>query len=163
MAFAALVREFACPADRCVPEVRGISKRLRLTNREERETGFLLVHEHTVRSASRVPWPQLQRILVQEGVGDLVSYSRAVADAIGEGSQEIDYCRDKLSLPKEELDPPPLINGDDLKDAGLPPGPAYKRIIEAIRDAQLEKRVVTKEEALESARRLFSQADNDDS
>ncbi len=161
MAFAALVREFVCPVGRRVPEVQGIGERLRLTNREEREAEFLLVHEHAVRSASRIPWPQLQRILVQDGVDDLLSYSRAVADAIGEGSQEIAYCRDKLSLPKEELDPPPLINGDDLKKAGLPPGPAYKQIIEAARDAQLEKRIATKQEALQLARESFAQTDKD--
>jgi len=156
MAFATLVREFACPADRRVPEVQAIGKRLRLTNKEERDTEFLLVHEQAVRSASRIPWPQLQRILVQEGASDLLSYSHAVAEAIGEGGQDIDYCRDKLALPKEELDPLPLINGDDLKEAGLPPGPAYKQIIEAVRDAQLEGRVGTKEQALDLARELFN-------
>lgn len=156
MAFAALVREFARPTSRRVSEVAEIAQQMRLTNREERETEFLLMHDPTVRSASRIPWPQLQRILVQDGMPDLISYSRAVADAIGEGSQEIDYCSDKLSLPKEELDPPPLISGDDLKKAGLPPGPAYKQIIEAIRDAQLEKRIATKQEALQLARELFS-------
>lgn len=160
MSFAALVREFACPSERRVPEVQRLGERLRLTNREESETEFLLVHEHAVLSASRIPWPQLQRILVQEGAGELVSYCRAVADATGEGSQEIDFCRVKLSLPKEELNPLPLINGNDLRDAGLPPGPVYKKIIEAVRDAQLEKRVVSTEQALDLARQLFSQTDD---
>lgn len=157
MTFATLVREVASPTGRRVSQAKRIGRRLRLTNREERETEFLLIHEHTVRAASRIPWPQLQRILVQEGAADLLSYSRAVVEATGEGSREIDYCRAKLSLPPEELDPPPLISGDDLKDAGLPPGPVYKRIIEAVRDAQLEKRVSTKQQALELARNLGSE------
>ena len=161
MAFAALIRECAPSAKRRVPEVSRIAERLRLTNKEERETEFLLAHEHQVRSASRIPWPQLQRILVQEGATDLVAYSHAVAEATGEGTHETDFCRDKLSLPKEELDPPPLLGGNDLKVAGLPPGPAYKRIIEAVRDAQLENRVGTKQEALDLARQLSSQTADD--
>jgi len=43
----------------------------------------------------------------------------------------------------------------------LPPGPAYRRIIEAVRDAQLENRVSTKQEALDLARQLSTQAADD--
>jgi len=157
MAFAALVREAIHLEARHVPEVQQICQRLKLTNAERQESEFLLMHERQVRSATRVPWPRLQRILIQEHSLVLLSYGRAVAKAIGEGTAEIDYCHQKLSLPREELDPPPLINGDDLQDAGLPRGPVYKRILDAVRDAQLEKRVDSKQEALELANQLFSQ------
>jgi poly(A) polymerase len=47
-----------------------------------------------------------------------------------------------------EVAPTPLVTGDDLVAAGMKPGPAFKRILEAVYDAQLEGRVVTKEEGL---------------
>jgi poly(A) polymerase len=51
-------------------------------------------------------------------------------------------------LSKGEVAPTPLVTGDDLVAAGMKPGPAFKRILEAVYDAQLEGRVVTKEEGL---------------
>jgi hypothetical protein len=47
-----------------------------------------------------------------------------------------------------ETAPPPLITGDDLTAAGLKPGPVFKRVLDAVYDAQLEGRVGTKEQAM---------------
>lgn len=52
------------------------------------------------------------------------------------------------------LDPPPLISGDDLTRAGMVPGPAFRRILEEVYDAQLEGRVSTAAQAMELAARL---------
>jgi tRNA nucleotidyltransferase/poly(A) polymerase len=46
---------------------------------------------------------------------------------------------------------PPLIDGDELIRAGLKPGPAFKKLLEAIYDAQLEGRISTINEALAMA------------
>jgi hypothetical protein len=51
-------------------------------------------------------------------------------------------------LEKTDFAPPPLITGDDLKAAGLAPGPAFKRALDEAYDAQLEGRATTKEQAL---------------
>ena len=45
------------------------------------------------------------------------------------------------SLSSEDVAPPPLVTGDDLIAAGLPPGPAFKRVLEAAYDEQLEGRL----------------------
>ncbi|PKN53894.1 MAG: hypothetical protein CVU56_29470, partial [Deltaproteobacteria bacterium HGW-Deltaproteobacteria-14] len=47
-----------------------------------------------------------------------------------------------------ELRPPPLLDGRDLAAAGYAPGPAFKRILDAVEDAQLEDRARTRDEAL---------------
>ena len=47
--------------------------------------------------------------------------------------------------------PVPLVTGDDLTTAGLRPGPVFKRVLDAVYDAQLEGRVGSKEEALAMA------------
>ena len=49
------------------------------------------------------------------------------------------------ALSKEEgggVAPPPLVTGDDLIAAGLTPGPAFKRVLDAAYDEQLEGRLV---------------------
>jgi tRNA nucleotidyltransferase/poly(A) polymerase len=50
--------------------------------------------------------------------------------------------------------PEPLITGDDLLAAGLTPGPLFKRVLEAVYDAQLEDRVRIKDQALDLAMNL---------
>lgn len=52
------------------------------------------------------------------------------------------------------LAPAALLDGDDLVGMGLKPGPAFKRILDAVYDAQLEGRVSTPLEARELVAKL---------
>ena len=52
------------------------------------------------------------------------------------------FCREKLQLPPEQLNPPPLISGEDLRGLGIPAGPVYKQLLEQARDAQLSGRFI---------------------
>jgi hypothetical protein len=52
------------------------------------------------------------------------------------------------------LNPSPLITGEDLIANGYSPGPQFKRILDEVRDAQLEGRVTTMAAAMELARGL---------
>lgn len=49
----------------------------------------------------------------------------------------------------------PLIKGRDLSELGLPPGPRYRQILEAILDQKLNGHLETREEELDFARRLI--------
>ena len=51
--------------------------------------------------------------------------------------------------------PPPLITGNDLTAAGLPPGPPFKKALEAAYDAQLEGTIGTREEAMALAQSMI--------
>ena len=79
--------------------------------------------------------------------------SRALLDAlsaVGLHGDRADWLRRRLSeLEQTDYAPEPLITGDDLAKAGLTPGPLFKRILDAVYDAQLEGRVRTREEAME--------------
>ena len=52
------------------------------------------------------------------------------------------------------LRPVPLLSGDDLKSMGFTPGPDFKRILDAVYDAQLEGVLVNSEQAREMGARL---------
>jgi poly(A) polymerase len=56
------------------------------------------------------------------------------------------------SIPEEAVRPVPLITGRELIAAGYTPGPAFKEVLRAIEDAQLEGSITTQEEALALAR-----------
>jgi putative nucleotidyltransferase with HDIG domain len=64
-----------------------------------------------------------------------------------------DYCVGQRKLVEEEhgeeLLPPSLASGDDLIALGLPPGPAYKTLLDDLHDEQLEGRIQTREQALQ--------------
>jgi poly(A) polymerase len=50
--------------------------------------------------------------------------------------------------PPEEVRPPRLVSGEDLKEMGFRPGPSFKEILQAVEDAQLDGRVRERDEAL---------------
>ena len=54
----------------------------------------------------------------------------------------------------EGLCPPALLDGGDLIEQGLKPGPRFREVLDAVYDAQLEGRVTDKASALELAREL---------
>ena len=52
------------------------------------------------------------------------------------------------TTPRDILDPPPLVTGDDLIALGLKPGPQFKRLLEEVRDAQLNGELLDRAAAL---------------
>ena len=60
----------------------------------------------------------------------------------------------ELKDKKEPLRPQPLINGRDLIEMGLKPGPIFKKILSKIEDAQLEGVVTNRDEALEMVKEI---------
>jgi len=57
-------------------------------------------------------------------------------------------------LAETELAPAPLVTGDDLIRAGFEPGPQFRKLLEAVYDAQLEGALHTRDEAMELARAI---------
>jgi hypothetical protein len=57
--------------------------------------------------------------------------------------------------PPEQVRPPRLLGGNDLKALGFAPGPPFKLILEAVEEAQLNGKIRTKEEALQLVQSSF--------
>ena len=54
----------------------------------------------------------------------------------------------RTELPEEEVRPAPLVTGRELIAAGYRPGPAFRPILQAVEEAQLEGEIRTPEEAM---------------
>jgi tRNA nucleotidyltransferase/poly(A) polymerase len=128
-----------------------VCDRWRLANDERTGIERLLTDENLLRNARKVPWPKLQRILISADIERRLAYTEAVARVVDRQTDDVTFCREKLRLSADELNPQPLLTGNDLKSSGLRPGPAFKSLLVAVRDAQLEGRIATKREALEYA------------
>jgi poly(A) polymerase len=143
LALAALVRAFVND-EGCIH----VGRRWKLSNKEIQRTAWLVEHQAALVGACHAAWPRLQRVLIHPGSEELVALSAAIADATQRPTGDVEYCRQLLKLPRRELDPPPLVTGDDLIAHGVPRGREYQRLLTLVRDAQLEKKISTKDEAL---------------
>jgi tRNA nucleotidyltransferase/poly(A) polymerase len=143
LALAVLLHAFVDAAD-----ASDIGRRLKLPNREVKHVHWLLANQGSLVDAAKIPWPRLQRLLVAEGVWDLVAFDEATAQGAGKSTEGVEQCRKLLQLPSEELNPPPLLTGDDLIAHGVTRGKHYQSLLEKVRDAQLEKQIGSKQEAL---------------
>lgn len=132
--------------------VPAVAQRLRWTNKEGERAQWLLQHIGRMSTVDTDPWPMSQRLLIEEGMPELLELYAAMTTR---DNKQIAWCQEKLVLPPEQLNPAPLVTGSDLKKYGLSPGPAFKTLLDSIRDAQLNGEIHTREAALELAAKLL--------
>src|SRR5438067_5334019 len=127
-----------------------ICLRLRLSN-EERERIEWLVEKHQfLCDAGQMRPSKLKMILAHPGIRELLALHRADALASGRSVDHVEYCEQLLrEWSAEDLNPPPLLTGNDLMELGLEPGPLFKQLLDAVREAQLDGTIQTKQEALD--------------
>ena len=56
--------------------------------------------------------------------------------------------------PADQVRPPRLVTGDDLKGMGIVPGPKFKEILLAVEEAQLDGQLTDRDSALRFARSI---------
>jgi hypothetical protein len=133
-----------------------VARRLRFTKKEADRATWLLKHLSIIDKSLQMPWPQLQRILTQEGAVELVALHAAIT---GPNDPAIAFCRERLAWPPERLNPPTLIDGAALIEHGLTPGPQFAALLDGVRDAQLEGQIRSRDEALALVDRLREASD----
>lgn len=125
-----------------------IGRRWRLSNDEIDCSHYVAAQAESLDAACQMPWSQLQRRLIHPFAADVVAL-HAARRRIGEGSADaVAFCQDRLAWPLEQLDPPPLVTGEDLKSHGVRPGPQFKHLLDRIRDAQLDGQILDRNAAL---------------
>jgi tRNA nucleotidyltransferase/poly(A) polymerase len=142
LALAALLAEHGPAA------VSEVGLRWKLSNKETDEATWLVANHNALVGAPGAKWSKIQPLLVNCWAAALVDLHEASSTCT---TEEINWCRERLAWPREKLNPPPLTTGNDLQAAGLRPGPAFAHILQAIRDAQLDGEIQTKEEAIAMA------------
>jgi poly(A) polymerase len=137
-----------------------IALRLKLAN-DERERIEWLVEKHQILADSERMRPaKLKVLLIHKGIGELFALHRADARASGRGVEHVEYAEQKRRewAEKGELEPPPFITGEDLIAMGLEPGRLFKTILDAVREAQLDGAVTSREQALAMALKMAVEA-----
>ncbi|RIK73335.1 MAG: metal-dependent phosphohydrolase [Planctomycetota bacterium] len=134
-------------------QAQAIGRRLRLTNKENHRIGWLLAQLPAALEGDQLPWPQLQRLLVHDGFGELSALAQSVLPA---DHPALRRCQAQLARPAGEWNPPPLVTGDDLTAWGYQAGQRFAALLGHLRDEQLEGRLRTKEDAMAEAQRWMA-------
>ena len=88
----------------------------------------------------------------------MLALHRAIALTHSKSLDHVEFCERMLrDTPPEVLNPPPVLTGEDLIAFGLKPGPVFKRLLDAVREAQLEGRVTSKAQALALVKQLLAE------
>lgn len=131
--------------------VRGLRRSLRLSNEELEGVHGTIAGAGLLLNTDALAMAQLKRFLARPTAALSREFLRAMR-AAGFHAEQIAGLEARLSeLDQTNFAPAPLITGDDLTAEGLTPGPVFKRLLDAVYDAQLEDRVNSKDEAMKLA------------
>lgn len=122
--------------------------RWRLSNESSRRIKSAVEQWPTLAHADSRPWSEVQPLLIDRDVDCTLRVAEAVVDADGLPDAGIERCRGALRLPADELNPPPLVDGQTLQTAGYRPGPRFSEWLQMIRRMQLNGELHTPEEAM---------------
>jgi poly(A) polymerase len=126
-----------------------ICQRLKRSRATWERVAYLVKNHLRLLSAPEMRPATLKRFLREEGIEELLELARIDALSSSGDLRPYEFCRRKLAeLGPEQIAPPRLLSGYDLIALGLPPGPRFKEILNAVEDAQLEGQLLTREDAL---------------
>lgn len=132
-----------------------ICERLRMSNAEKERITWLVKMHLYLRHAQQMRLSKLKRLFAHEGYSELAELYKVDSLASTGDLEDYTFCQNMFEeLQEEEIKPEPLITGYDLIALGLKPGPIFSKILETIRDEQLEQKITTKAEALKKAKEL---------
>jgi len=159
MAIATLVERGGGRGEAAHVTVLSIARRLRLSNAEAKLAGWLCAGVELFEAgpgspASRPwspasgPWSLVQPWLAHDDAFRLADLLRARAD-LGLGTAEsAAWVTRQLERPRHELDPPPLLSGDDLIAMGLAEGKLVGGLLKSLRQRQLDGELSSRDAAV---------------
>jgi putative nucleotidyltransferase with HDIG domain len=133
-----------------------ICKRLRFSNDDAAQILALIDNHMRFGHVSRMKESTFKRFLRLPHFDQHLALHRADSLASHANLSTYNFIREKLAeTPPQVIQPPSLVNGDDLIAAGYAPGPKFREILEAVEDAQLEGRLTSHDAAMDYVAREF--------
>ena len=133
-----------------------ICERLRFSNDETAQILALVENHMRFGYATRMKESTLKKFLRLPSFDEHMALHRADCLASHRNLSTYEFLRQKLAeIPPEKMRPSALVTGDDLIAAGHVPGPKFREILTAVEDAQLEGRLLSRDQAIEFVHREF--------
>jgi poly(A) polymerase len=126
-----------------------ILRRFRFSNEDTRQILALIDNHMRFADAGRMKASTLKRFFRLDRFSEHLALHRMDCLAGGGNLDHWEFVRERWqAMPEEAVRPTPLITGRELIAAGYEPGAAFKQMLRAVEDAQLEGTIATEEEAL---------------
>lgn len=141
-----------------VERVDNVLRRLRPSNEVRNKVNWIIRVLPRIVHSSSPSLAEKKRFVTHERWPEL----RVVAEAILRGDQRSSELLEELielkeNTPESDLDPDPLLTGDDLLNMGLEEGPRVGEILEKIRCQQLNENLSSPDEARAFVRDLLQE------
>ena len=133
--------------------IQPTAERWKLSNTEVDSITWFENNVMTLSRAHQLPWSEIQPLLIHN---DAAAATALMAIEFGKDHEGFQFCQTRLQWPTEKLNPVALIDGRDLKTAGIQPGPVFSKILNRVRAAQLDGEISTKEAAMKIALEIAS-------
>ncbi len=133
-----------------------ICQRLRMAREQCKQVCELVRQHMKFADVERMKQSTLKRFMRQKQFDEHLELHRLDCLMSHGHLRLYEFVRNQLkAAPAEAMRPPRLIDGRDLLELGYQPGPDFRRILEAVEDAQLEGELPTRAAALEFVHRRF--------
>lgn len=135
----------------------GICRRLRFSRKQIKRISELILEHLKFKDVFNMRKSTLKRFLSLPYFEEHMQMHLADCMASHGQTDAYDFIREKMEeYGREEIKPPPLLNGRDLIDLGYSPGPVFSEILGQVEELQLENRLSSKEEAIEFVLKNYS-------
>ncbi|MDA0748780.1 MAG: CCA tRNA nucleotidyltransferase [bacterium] len=143
--------------DRAGAEIaQDLCHRLRFSSDQRRHIVRLVSDHHRFVHVREMRQSTLKRFLRTERFEEHLELHRLDCLASHGNLDNYIFCRETLdTMEPEVIRPEPLITGHDLIQMGYLPGPAFKKVLSVVEDAQLEFTVTDRDAALDLAREVL--------
>jgi len=136
-----------------------ICRRFRFSNDDTEQIMALVANHMRFKDVPQMKPSTLKRFVRLDRFDEHLALHRLDSLSSHRNLENYEYVRRFLAeTPPEQVRPERLITGDDLIRLGYHPGPAFREVLEAVEDAQLNGRISTKEDALKLATEALGQA-----
>jgi poly(A) polymerase len=135
-----------------------ICRRFRFSNEETAQIAALVANHMRFKDVLSMRPATLKRFVRLDRFDEHLELHRLDCLSSHRHLENYDYIhRFVEQTPIEEVRPPRLLAGGDLIALGYAPGPAFREILEAAEDAQLDGRIADREAAIQWVRERFPQ------
>ena len=142
--------------DEGVRLAQGILDRLRFSREESTQVLALIANHMKFKDVQQMKESTLKRFLRTPAFDEHLELHRLDCLSSNRNLENYEMVREKLDeFSEEHLQPPRLLTGADLIAAGYEPGPRFSEILTAVEDAQLERAIHTRDDALALVRERF--------
>jgi tRNA nucleotidyltransferase/poly(A) polymerase len=136
--------------------------RLKRSRAVQERVAYLVKNHLKLCMAPRMRPATLKRMLAEDGFDELmeVAFMDAMASSSYLGFWH--FCKHAMStMTAQEIRPPRLIGGEDLKLLGFKPGPRFKQILNEVEELQLDGLLSTHTDAINYVLTNYSSSDPD--